>query len=88
MMEDRRNDASNHDILESNQEILGQLRVLDTKIGFLESDISELRELIGTLGETSTTVFAEMLVHLDALRNSAKSQNASSNNSQNRDNRG
>ena len=58
------------------QELMGQLRMLDTKIGFLENDLSELREMLGTLGETSVATFAQILVALDTL-NSGQPQQGS-----------
>lgn len=60
------------------QELMGQIRVLDTKIGFLENDLSELREMIGTLGETSVSTFAQILVALDTLNSNQPQQGTSS----------
>lgn len=49
-------------------EILGQLRVLDTKIGFLEQDLVKLEQMIATLGETTATCFASLLRGQDQVR--------------------
>ena len=42
-------------------EILGMLRMLDTKISFLEQDMNDIKEMIANIGQTNVECFARIL---------------------------
>ena len=42
-------------------EVLTLLRMLDTKIRFLEEDVSELKEMLVSIGNTNVECFSKLL---------------------------
>lgn len=46
-------------------EILGMLRMLDTKIGFIEQDMNDLKEMIANIGQTNVECFARILTAVE-----------------------